>query len=177
MNVLAACRRKPVRKLVVSSTVLVYGPHPDNPNFIGEKRAPRGLHGCDFVADKLDVEAQVQRFAAESPACCVTVLRFATILGPTVDNYVARWLSRRLVPTVMGHDPLVQLAHEIDAAAALSSRSIRDAPVCSHREPWRGTRIDVGEARGSDRLAYSVRVYRQLAGCLGRQLSEAPPPS
>jgi len=177
MNVLAACRRKPVRKLVVSSTVLVYGPHPDNPNFITEKRATRGLHGSDFVSDKLDVEAQVQRFASESPGSCVTVLRFATILGPTVDNYVARWLSRKVVPTVMGHDPLVQLAHEVDAAAALKLAVDRDAPGVFNIAS-RGVVPVSALVKLAGRMALPVPygVYRRLSGLFWvAQLSEAPP--
>jgi UDP-glucose 4-epimerase len=177
MNVLAACRRKPIRKLVVSSTVLVYGPHPDNPNFINEKRATRGLHGSDFIADKLDVEAQVRRFASESPSCCVSVLRFATILGPTVDNYVARWLSRRLVPTVMGHDPLVQLAHEADAAAALKLAVDRDAPGVFNIAS-RGVVPVSSLVKLAGRVAFPIPygMYRRLAGLFWvAQLSEAPP--
>jgi len=177
MNVLAACRRRPIRKLVVSSTVLVYGPHPDNPNFLNEKRATPGLRGSDFVADKLDVEAQVQRFASELPSCCVTVLRFATILGPTVDNYVARWLSRRVVPTVLGHDPLVQLAHEIDAAAALKLAVDRDAAGVFNIAS-RGVLPVSSLVKLAGRIALPIPygVYRRLAGLFWvAQLSEAPP--
>lgn len=177
MNVLAACRRKPIHKLVVSSTVLVYGPHPDNPNFLSEKSATRGLRGSDFVADKLDVEAQVERFAAESPSCCVTVLRFATILGPTIDNYLARWLARRLVPTVLGHDPLIQLAHEIDAATALKLAVDRDAPGVFNIAS-RGVLPVSSLVKLAGRIALPVPygVYRRLAGLFWvAQLSEAPP--
>lgn len=177
MNVLAACRRRPVRKLVVSSSVLVYGPHPDNPNFLTEERATRGIRDSDFVADKIDVETQVARFASEAPACCVTVLRFASILGPTVDNYVARWLSRRLVPTVMGHDPLIQLVHEADAASALKHAVDRDAPGVFNIAS-RGVVPVSALVRLAGRIAVPVPygLYRQVSGLLWvAQLSEAPP--
>jgi UDP-glucose 4-epimerase len=177
MHVLAACRRRPLRKVVVSSTVLVYGPHPDNPNFLSESRAPRGLHGSDYVADKLDVEAQAQRFAGESAGTCVTVLRFASILGPSIDNYVARWLSRRLVPTVMGHDPLVQLVHEVDAVRALKLAIDRDAAGVFNIAS-RGVVPVSALVKLAGRIALPVPygVYRRLAGLLWvAQLSEAPP--
>jgi UDP-glucose 4-epimerase len=48
----------------------------------------------------------------------VTVLRLAPILGPTVNNYLTRYLGRRVVPTLMGFDPLMQFLHEVDALAA-----------------------------------------------------------
>jgi UDP-glucose 4-epimerase len=177
MHVLAACRRRALRKVIVSSTVLVYGPHPDNPNFLSESRAPRGLHGSDYVADKLDVEAQAQRFAGESPGTCVTVLRFASILGPTIDNYLARWLSRRLVPTVMGHDPLVQLVHEVDALRALKLAVDRDAPGVFNIAS-RGVVPVSALVKLAGRIALPVPygMYRRLAGLLWvAQLSEAPP--
>lgn len=177
MHVLAACRKHRLRKLVLPSSVLVYGPHPSNPNFLSEAHPLRGLHGSHFVDDKVDVENQVRSFATEHAQCCVTVLRFSPILGPTVDNYVARWLSRRLVPTVMGHDPLVQFLHEVDAVAALKLALDRDAP---------GAFNIVGEGvlpistviklagRLSVPIPYSL--FRRLAALLWvAQLSEAPP--
>lgn len=126
MHVLDACRRRPVPRIVMTSTVLVYGPHPSNPNFLSETHPTRGLQGSNFVTDKLDAEAQVLRFAKANDKSAVVVLRFAPMLGPNVDNFVARWLSRRVVPVVMGHDPLLQLVHEMDALAALKLAVDRD---------------------------------------------------
>jgi UDP-glucose 4-epimerase len=58
----------------------------------------------------------------------VTVLRMAPILGPTVKNYLTRYLGRRLVPTLMGFDPLMQFLHEVDALAAFKLATMRDVP-------------------------------------------------
>lgn len=128
MHLLNACREHGLKKLVMRSTTLVYGPHKTNPNFLTEDHPARGLRGCGFARDKVDAEAQVVEFARTMPGCTVTVLRLAPVLGPTVHNYVSRWLSRRLVPTAMGFDPLVQLLHEADAVAALKTAIDRDAP-------------------------------------------------
>jgi UDP-glucose 4-epimerase len=119
MRVLLACHKQNIQKLVVGSSVLVYGAHADNPNFLTEDRKLSGMHGAHFIADKIDVEQQVAKYAAEHADASVTVLRMASILGPTVGNFVTKWLSRSLVPTVLGFDPLVQFTHEIDAVAAL----------------------------------------------------------
>jgi UDP-glucose 4-epimerase len=177
MHVLAACRKHRLRKLVVRSTVLAYGPHPSNPNFLTERHPLRGLRGSHFVEDKVEVEHQVRNFADDQPQCCVTVLRCAQILGPTVNNYVARWLSRRLVPTVMGHDPLVQFLHEVDAVAALKLAIDRDAA---------GAFNIVGEGvlpistviklAGRLSLPIPYPLFTRLASLLWvAQLSEAPP--
>lgn len=134
MHVLHACREAPVGRVVVASQTLLYGPHPANPNFLRESAPLRGIragrtssfgrafdHGeCSFLADKIDAEREVERFSRDRPDTSVAVLRFAPILGPTVRSWVTRWLSRRIVPTLLGFDPLVQLVHEMDAVSALA---------------------------------------------------------
>lgn len=176
MHVLAACGRHRLRKLVMKSSVLAYGPKRSNPNFLTEDHELRGVPGSHFFDDKVDVERQVQRFAERHGDCCVTVLRMATILGPSIDNYVVRWLSRRVVPTVMGHDPLVQFLHEVDAVASLKLALDRDAP---------GAFNIVGEGvlpistviRLAGRLSMPIPypVFRAIAELLWvAQLSEAP---
>ena len=52
---------------------------------------------------------------AALPALGVTVLRFATLLGPGVHTFYTRMFSKRVVPFVLGYDPLVQLLHPDDA--------------------------------------------------------------
>ncbi|MFI5305996.1 MAG: NAD-dependent epimerase/dehydratase family protein [Polyangiales bacterium] len=177
MHVLAACRKHRLRRLVVQSTALVYGPHPSNPNFLTEDHPLRGLHGSHFVEDKIDVEQQARAFALAEPDCCVTVLRLSPILGPTMDNYVARWLSRRLVPTVMGHDPLVQFLHEVDAIAALKLAIDRDAPGAFNIAGEGVLPIStVVKLAGRIGLPIPYSLFRRLAGLLWvAQLSEAPP--
>jgi UDP-glucose 4-epimerase len=121
MHVLHASHKHGLAHLIVLSSALVYGPHADNPNYLGEERPLRGMHGAPFVADKIDVEQQVHRWGENHPKATVTVLRMAAVLGPTVRNHVVRWFSRNLVPTVLGYDPLLQFTHESDALAALDT--------------------------------------------------------
>lgn len=128
MHVLNACRQVPPSKLLLWSQTALYGPHPSNPNHLSERHPLRGLRDSRFLADKIEAEREVTRFAAAHPETCVTILRLAPLLGPTVDNWVTRWLSRRFVPTLMGFDPLVQFLHEMDAVAAFKLALDRSAP-------------------------------------------------
>jgi UDP-glucose 4-epimerase len=48
----------------------------------------------------------------------VTVLRFATLLGPGVHSFYTRLLSKRAVAVLLGYDPLLQLLHPDDALDA-----------------------------------------------------------
>ncbi|HWA76315.1 MAG TPA: NAD-dependent epimerase/dehydratase family protein [Polyangiaceae bacterium] len=128
MHVLRACHKHPIEKLIVGSSSLVYGPHADNPNYLKEDRPLRGLHDASFISDKIDVEHQVARYRQAHPECTVTVLRLAALLGPSVRNFVVRWFSRTVVPTVLGYDPLLQFVHEVDALTALCLAVERDVP-------------------------------------------------
>ena len=128
LNVLNACREQRVKKLVLGSSTSLYGPHLDNPHFLREAAPLRGVFGAPFFADKIDAERQVEAFAREQTSACVTVLRFAPLLGPTVESYLTRWLSRRLVPTLLGYDPLLQFVHEVDAIFALKHALDGDVP-------------------------------------------------
>jgi UDP-glucose 4-epimerase len=126
LHILNACRERPVQKFVLGSTTALYGPHFDNPNFLAESHPLRGLNATPFLGDKIDAERQVEAYAREHRGACVTVLRFAPLLGPTVESYVTRWLTRPLVPTLLGFDPLLQFVHEVDALAALKLALERD---------------------------------------------------
>jgi UDP-glucose 4-epimerase len=128
MHVLNACRERPVHKFVLWSQTLLYGAHPSNPNFLSESHPLRGNKESRFLTDKIEAEAVVQRFAKQMPQTVVSVLRMAPILGPTVKNYLSRYLGRRLVPTLMGFDPLMQFLHEVDALAALKLATMKDVP-------------------------------------------------
>ncbi|HEX7477329.1 MAG TPA: NAD-dependent epimerase/dehydratase family protein [Polyangiales bacterium] len=177
MHVLHACHKRKLAKLVVVSSALVYGAHPDNPNFLSEDRPLRGLRGAHFVSDKIDVEEQVRKFAEQHPSCAVTVLRFSPVLGPSVRNYVTRWLSRGLVPTVLGYDPLVQFVHEVDALSALKLAVIADsAGVFNIASDGVLPISTVIKLLGRVAVPLPYGLLRRAGGLLWvAQLSEAPP--
>jgi UDP-glucose 4-epimerase len=176
MQVLHACHKRRLSKFVAVSSTLVYGPHRDNPNFLTEEHPLRGLHGAAYVADQLDVEAQIEKWRQAHPDSAVTVLRMAPMLGPRTQNYVRRYLSRMLAPTVLGYDPLIQFVHENDALAALMTAIERDVSgifnIASH---------GVMRVSAAIRLAGGLpcpvpyATLRRVAGLLwALQLCEAP---
>jgi UDP-glucose 4-epimerase len=128
MQVLNACRRARIHKLIVRSFTWLYGARATNPAFLSEKHTLRAHHGDPFFQDKLAVEEQLLRFRQPGQGRVVTVLRTAPIIGPSVDNFVTRYLRSSRVPTVLGFDPLWQFLHEADAVAALKLAVDRDVP-------------------------------------------------
>jgi UDP-glucose 4-epimerase len=128
MHAMVAARHAQVQKIVLWSQTILYGAHPTNPNFLTEKHPLRAVRREPFFADKIEAEAEVTRFGERVSGSVVTILRTAPLLGPTVHNYLTSYLSRRLVPTMMGFDPLLQFVHEIDAIAAFKLAIDRDFP-------------------------------------------------
>jgi UDP-glucose 4-epimerase len=126
MRLLNAARQSAVRKVVMWSQTMLYGAHPTNPNFLSERHALRAPLDEPFFADKIEAEAEANRFAQRAAGVSVVILRTAPLLGPDVGNYVSRYLARRLVPTIMGYDPLLQFLHEADAMAAFLLAIFRD---------------------------------------------------
>lgn len=129
MYVFNACAEARVRKVVLASTTDVYGAFPSNPNFLEEDiHEPKGSHQSPFLADKIDAERQALKYAKKHPDRLVTILRFATILGPTVRSYKTRFLRRPIATTILGFDPLVQFIHEEDVIQALKQSLQKDSP-------------------------------------------------
>jgi UDP-glucose 4-epimerase len=128
MHVSVAARQAQVRKLVLWSQTWLYGAHPSNPNFLTEKHPLRASIREPYFADKIEAEDHARKLAQRAPGTVVTILRTAPILGPTANNVFTRYLARKLVPTMMGFDPLVQFLHEADAVAAIHLALLRDAP-------------------------------------------------
>ncbi len=119
MHVLAAAGALGLQRLIFPSLTALYGARASSPALITEATGLAGCPGSRFVNDKVEVEHQLQAFRAAHPLMQVLVLRFAPIVGPTSDNPITRWLRTRVVPTLMGFDPLWQVLHEEDAADAL----------------------------------------------------------
>ncbi len=118
MYITHACAEAEVEKIIMKSTTMVYGAHPSNPNFLTENHPVRGNSRYPFVRDKVEAEKIMLNFKKKHPEVSVTILRLATIIGPEIDYYITRILSRSVIPILMGYDPIYQLLHENDAVEA-----------------------------------------------------------
>ena len=125
MNAAAAAG---VRKLVVTSSAQVYGPHPDNPNFLSEDHALRPQRAAHALRDRAEVESLLRIFAQRHRAMVVTSLRPCWIVGPDYASAVTRRFDASRVVTLLGYDPLLQFLHETDWLDAVELALERDAP-------------------------------------------------
>ncbi|AXV05988.1 putative membrane protein [Euzebya pacifica] len=119
-NVLEACARADVGRLVVLSTAAVYGAHADNPVPLDEYAPMRANPGFAWAYQRQVVEELVEDWADAHPDVAVTVLRLVPVLGPELENALSHLLAapRLLVPA--GGQPLWQLLRVGDAADAVA---------------------------------------------------------
>lgn len=129
MQLLAACQKsETLRKVVVKSTTAVYGSEPEDPAFFTEEMSRRSTPKTPYCRDAIEIETYARDFGRRRPDVCLTILRYATILGNTVNNIFSRYLAQPVVPTILGFDPRVQFIHEEDAADALYQAVVEDHP-------------------------------------------------
>jgi UDP-glucose 4-epimerase len=126
-HLLSACKEAGVRKVIVRSSTQVYGPNPDNPNFIPERFPARARARDPHLRDQVECEQDFREFLGhkhERPI--LTILRFAHIVGASAPSAMNRFLRRRKLPAVLGYDPLLQFIHEDDMVAAVVAATLAD---------------------------------------------------
>ena len=117
-NVLGAARAAGVGRVVVLSSVVAYGAHPDNAVPLAETSPLRGTPGFTYAEHKREVEELLGRWHAEADGPAVTVLRSAAVLGPGVQNFFTRILELPVLPAPADAPPL-QFVHVDDVVGAI----------------------------------------------------------
>jgi len=128
LHVLHACAAAKVRRIVLASSTMLYGPWPDNPNFLSERHPLRGHPDAHNVRNRVEVESLLASFTARHPGTEVSVLRPCWIMGPSYVDHVTRLLARPVVPTLLGYDPLLQFVHEEDCLRAFETAVLESHP-------------------------------------------------
>jgi UDP-glucose 4-epimerase len=118
LSLFAAAAAAEVGHVVLRSFTALYGASGQNPAFLTEDRPLQPDPSLAWARDKLEAEQHAASFSRRYPDMKVTVLRFAPLLGPRVRTFYTDIFDRRVVPVVMGYDPLLQLLHPDDAVAA-----------------------------------------------------------
>jgi len=120
IQLFAACQKAPsVRRVILKSTSEVYGSSSRDPVMFTEDSSARRPPGDGFARDSIDIEGYARGLGRRRPDIAVTILRLANLIGPAMDTALSRYLAAPVVPTVLGHDPRLQLLHEQDALGAL----------------------------------------------------------
>lgn len=118
-RLLEYCAKYGVQKVVVLSSANVYGPSPDNSNFLTEDAPLMGASRFSGVRDLIEVDMLAHGFFWKHPDIETVILRPVHIVGPSIRNAPSNYLRLGHPWTLAGFDPMVQLIHVEDAAQAM----------------------------------------------------------
>jgi UDP-glucose 4-epimerase len=107
-----------VSKLVVLSSATLYGPRPDNAQFLSEEAPLLGAQDFSQIRDLVEVDMLAQSFFWKDPEIETVILRPCHILG-RVRNAPSNYCRMERPPMVMGFDPMMQVIHERDIVEAI----------------------------------------------------------
>lgn len=107
-----------VKKVVVLSSANVYGPHPDNPQFLTEDAPLLGAQRFSAIRDLTEVDMLAQNFLWRHPEVETVLLRPCHILG-RVRNAPSNYLRSERPIMALGFNPMVQVIHERDVQQAI----------------------------------------------------------
>ncbi len=105
-------------KVVVLSSGNVYGPRPENPQFLKEDAALLAAGRFSDIRDLVELDMAAQSFFWRNPKTETVILRPSHILG-TVRNAPSNYLRLKRVPTLLGFDPMMQVVHQSDVVTAI----------------------------------------------------------
>ena len=117
-HLLEYAERYKVPKVVLLSSANVYGPRPDNPVFLNEDAPLLGAGPFSEIRDLVGLDMSAQSYLWRYPQTEAVILRPSHILG-TVHNAPSNYLRLKVVPTLLGFDPMMQVVHQDDVVWAL----------------------------------------------------------
>ena len=103
-NVVEACLKSGVRRLIVTSSGAAYGYHADNPQPLDEADALRGNPEFAYSDHKRLVEEMLARKRDEHPELEQLIFRPGTILGENARNQITDIFDKPVVLGVAGSD-------------------------------------------------------------------------
>lgn len=128
MKLLGVAAEAGVQKVILKSSLQVYGARIDNPAFLSEECPIQGNRGYGYLRDLIEIENYCGRFHSQWPTLILTILRFASILGPECDTPLARFLTQPFSPSLLGFDPMMQVIHQRDVVEAILHAVLNDKP-------------------------------------------------
>ncbi len=147
-RLLEYCMQYRVPKVVVLSSANVYGPRPDNAQFLTEEAPLLAAQAFPEMRDLVEIDHMASSFFWKAREIETVILRPVHILGG-VHNAPSNYLRLPVIPTLLGFDPMVQVIHELDVAEAI---------VCALKPGVRG----IFNIAGPGEVPLSV-IVRELA--------------
>ncbi len=118
-NLLEACVRHGVRRIIVSSSGAAYGYHADSPEWLSETDPVRGNRSFAYAWHKRLVEEMLADYRQRAPQLQQVVLRIGTILGATVNNQITALFEKPRMIAVRGSSSPFVFIHDRDVVGAI----------------------------------------------------------
>jgi UDP-glucose 4-epimerase len=119
MHLLDWCAKYFVKRVIVVSTASVYGALQDNPTLINEEAPLRGDLSNPGMRDRVEGDRYAQAWMWKYPDIRTVILRPVHVLGRYVQSGFKSYLQLKVVPVMLGFDPMMQVVHEEDVARAI----------------------------------------------------------
>ena len=118
-NLLQACVKHGVKRVIVSSSGAAYGYYADNPDWLVETDAIRGNEVFAYSCHKRLVEEMLLDYRQKHPELEQIVFRIGTILGPTVRNQITDLFEKPKLLAIAGSDSPFVFIHDQDVVGAI----------------------------------------------------------
>ncbi len=177
-RVLDAAGRAGVGQVVVRSSATVYGAWPDNPVPLTETAPLRPNAESTWVRHRVQLEEQVEAFAAASPDAVVAVVRPCVTVSEDGPDELGRVLAAARLVAETDDAPGAQFVHADDVAAAIDVVRTARADGVFNVAPDGSLGADLLRALvgGTPRLKVPERLARRLTTFGWRyQLAPTPP--
>ena len=107
-NILEACVKTNVKRIIISSSGAAYGYHPENVKWLVETDLIRGNEEFAYSYHKRLVEEMLAEYREKHPQLEQTIFRIGTILGRTVRNQITNlWEQKYLYGIANSDSPFV----------------------------------------------------------------------
>ena len=175
-NILAACERSGIRRVLVTSSASAYGAREVNTPLLNEDTAlpPPAEIGFSYARHKIEQEQVCDEF---KDSIEIVRARPVAVLGPNTDNFIQKMLTQPSLVTLRDFNPEMQFVHERDLGYAL---------YCLLKNGERGVyniaapdtiRIhDIAEVIGRPLKRYSTKMLMRVTAMLWKIGRAAVPP-
>jgi UDP-glucose 4-epimerase len=103
-NVLDACVKSGVKKVIITSSGAAYGYHADNPMWLKEDHPLRGNQEFAYSDHKRLVEEMLKEYREKHPELKQLIFRPGAVIGKTVKNQITDLFDKPVIMGIVGSD-------------------------------------------------------------------------
>jgi UDP-glucose 4-epimerase len=118
-NLLEACVRHGVQRIIVASSGAAYGYHADNSKWLTESDPVRGNQSFAYSWHKRLVEEMLADYRGRQPQLEQIIFRIGTILGTRTRNQITDLFEKRRLIAISGSSSPFVFIHDQDVVAAI----------------------------------------------------------